>query len=116
MAGTKLNYREHRFSRYWDTIPKDRDGHLDKKNLELYFIRVTNTGPAEDLPNILRFKQPIKSSPLKIIDADNAPYILTDKDKDEIDKQRFRKALIERAMVKKSLRIGSEKNVEKIIE
>jgi len=67
MAGTNLRYNRLRLFNHWHSIKKtggvDNES-LSRSDLELYFIRVTNTQPYEDLPNILDYKEPVLPSPL----------------------------------------------------
>ena len=63
-------YTKLRLYKHWYSIKKtggpDKN-ELQKSDLEIYFMRVTNTSVAEDLPNILLFDKPVKYSPLQEI-------------------------------------------------
>jgi hypothetical protein len=63
MAGTSMIYTKLRLYKHWYSIKKTggpEKNELQKSDLEIYFMRVTNTSLAEDLPNILLFDKPVK--------------------------------------------------------
>lgn len=65
MAGTKMKYRPYRFRRHFMSIAHSGEPGsfflmsqkmMSRKDLEVYFIRVSNTRAHEDLPDLKEFK------------------------------------------------------------